>query len=323
MRSPLRVALPEPVRQIAVGMGHSCALTENGGVYCWGVIHFRPTTPAAAIARSPERVPGLPSARAIAVGDHHACAVLLDGRVACWGNNHSGQLGLGATRLFHPAERPLLAAPTAPPEHQPTPAFVPGVQGALAVAAGQSATCALVGGGSLACWGQGFACEAPVLLPELGTNNRALGAGHGAFCWLGAHGVPYDAPALDTRSERDPTCHPYDHEPRATRRAAGPARAVACTDDIHCPDCLSCAVTAEGALDCWQPRDARPGAIDRVLELAAEARHVASVAVERSTICVVTDRKRLLCWGSNLRGTLGRDSSAELETTPAEPVWPE
>jgi alpha-tubulin suppressor-like RCC1 family protein len=321
--SPLRVELPEPVRQIAVGTGHSCALTENGAVYCWGVIHFRPTTPAAAITQSPERVPGLPNARAIAVGDHHACAVLLDGRVACWGNNHSGQLGLGTTRLFHPAERPLLAAPSAPPEHQATPAFVPGVQGAFAVAAGQSATCALLGGGSFACWGQGFACEAPVLLPELGANNRALGAGHGAFCWLDQNGAPSDAPALDTRSERDPTCHPYDHDPRATRHARARARAVACTDDINCPDCLSCAVTTEGTLDCWQPRDARPGPIERVLEVAREARNVASVAVERATICVVTEQKRLLCWGSNLRGELGRNSTAELETTPGEPVWPE
>jgi hypothetical protein len=320
---PLRVALPEPVRQIATGMGHSCALTETGAVYCWGTIHFRPTVPAAAITARPERVPGLPAAQWIAVGDTHACAVLLDGRVSCWGNNHSGQLGFGATRVFHAAERPLLAKPAHSREYQPNPAVVPGVHAALAVAAGQSATCALLTGGSLACWGQGFACEAPVALPELGARNHALAAGHGAFCWLSESGAPYVAPSLDTRSERDPTCHPYDHDPRATPLASNSARAVACTDGINCPDCLTCAVAPEGSLDCWQPKDARPGRIDQVLDVARDVRNAASVAVERSTVCVITTKKRLLCWGSNLRGELGRGSSEEFEMTPDEPSWPE
>src|SRR5688572_27179502 len=236
---PLRVDLPESVRQIAAGMGHSCALTETGAVYCWGTIHFRPTVPAAAITARPEHVPGLSAAQSIAVGDTHACAVLLDGRVSCWGSNHSGQLGFGTTRVFHAAERPLLAKPTHPPEYRPNAALVPGVQAALAVAAGQSATCALLTGGSLACWGQGFACEAPVALPELGARNRALAAGHGAFCWLDAGGAPCAAPPLDTRSERDPSCHPYDHDPRAAALATSAARAIACTDDINCADCLT------------------------------------------------------------------------------------
>jgi alpha-tubulin suppressor-like RCC1 family protein len=320
---PLRVALPEPVRQIATGMGHSCALTESGAVYCWGTIHFRPTVPAATITARPERVPGLPAAQSIAVGDTHACAVLGDARIACWGNNRSGQLGLGTTRVLHPAERPLLAKPTNPPAHRPNPTLVPGVESAIAVAAGGSATCALLTGGSLACWGQGFACEAPVLLPELGTNNRALGAGHGAFCWLTESAAPYVAPPLDTRSERDPTCHPYDHDPRATQLAINSARAVACTDHINCPDCLTCAIAPQGTLDCWQPKDARPGPIDQVLDVARDVRNAASVAIERSTICVITKEKRLLCWGSNLRGELGRGSSAEFEMTPDEPSWPE
>jgi hypothetical protein len=320
---PLRVDLPESVRQIAAGMGHSCALTETGAVYCWGTIHFRPTVPAAAITARPERVPGLSAAQSIAVGDTHACAVLLDGRVSCWGSNHSGQLGFGTTRVFHAAERPLLAKPTHPPEYRPNAALVPGVQAALAVAAGQSATCALLTGGSLACWGQGFACEAPVALPELGARNRALAAGHGAFCWLDAGGAPCAAPPLDTRSERDPSCHPYDHDPRAAALATSAARAIACTDDINCADCLTCAVAPEGTLDCWQPKDARPGPIDQVLNVARDVRNAASVAVERSTICVITKEKRLLCWGWNLRGELGRGSSAEYEMTPGEPSWPE
>lgn len=321
--SPLPVALPEPARQIATGVGQSCALTESGAVYCWGIVHFRPTTPAAAVTELPERVPGLTGVRAISVGDTHACAVLGDGRIACWGNNRSGQLGLGTTRVFHPAERPLLAKPTNPPAHRPNPTFVPGVESAIAVAAGGAATCALLTGGSLACWGQGFACEAPVVLPELGSNNRALAAGHGAFCWLSESGAPYVAPSLDTRSERDPTCHPYDHDQRATPLATNSARAVACIDDINCPDCLTCAVAPEGTLDCWQPEDARPGAIDQVLGVARDVRNAASVAVERSTICVITNQKRLLCWGLNQRGELGRGSSAEFEMTPEEPSWPE
>jgi alpha-tubulin suppressor-like RCC1 family protein len=310
------------VRQIAAGSRHSCALTASGAVYCWGVIYFRPANPAAIITNQPERVPGLSPAVSIAVGDSHGCAALADGRVACWGNNYSGQVGLGSIRVPYRGERPLLARPSNPPEHQPGPALVPGVQAALGVAAGESASCALLSGGSLVCWGQGFACEGPTPMPELGAGNYALTAGHGAFCWLGPGGVPKDVPPINTRAERDPACHPYDHDPRAEEHGPPAARAVACNEVIGCSDCFGCAVTTDGSLSCWQPRDARPGPVDEVLEVAREVRDALAVAVERATICVITAKKRLLCWGWNLRSELGTGSVSQFEMLPVEPVWP-
>ena len=319
---PLRLDIPEPVRQIAAGSRHSCALGESGAVYCWGVIHFRSTTSGSFIAKGPERVASLSPAVSIAVSDSHGCAVLADGSVACWGNNRSGQVGLGSVRVAYRGERPLLARPSNPPEHQPGPALVPGVRSAVSVAAGESASCALLSGGSFACWGQGFACEGPTAMPELGSGNRALAAGHGAFCWLGSDGTPNDAPPINTRAERDPACHPYDHDPRAEHRGPPGARGVACSDRIGCSDCFGCAVTHDGSLSCWQSRDARPGPVDEVLAVAREVRGVSSVAVERASICVITEQKRLLCWGWNLRGELGRGSASEFELVPAEPSWP-
>lgn len=70
----------------------------------------------------------------ISAGDDHTCAVI-SGRVACWGHNEQGQMGDGT--------RALRSAPQ----------WVSGVDGARALAAGGYHTCALLGDGTVRCWG--------------------------------------------------------------------------------------------------------------------------------------------------------------------------
>lgn len=71
---------------------------------------------------------------AISAGDDHTCA-LIGSRVACWGHNEQGQMGDGT--------RALRSAPQ----------WVPGIEGATAIAAGGYHTCALLQGGTVKCWG--------------------------------------------------------------------------------------------------------------------------------------------------------------------------
>ena len=88
--------------QIASGVSHTCLLTNNGGVKCWGATALG--QPDTDLAGSPENfgkpfnVNGLESdVIAIAVGAYHSCALTEQDEVKCWGQNAFGQLGDGTT----------------------------------------------------------------------------------------------------------------------------------------------------------------------------------------------------------------------------------
>lgn len=73
----------------------------------------------------------------VAAGYYHACAVLTDKRVRCWGENDQGQSG---------------QSPIGMPEVK-SPDQVSNITGAVMVAATFSTSCALLGDGTVRCWG--------------------------------------------------------------------------------------------------------------------------------------------------------------------------
>jgi alpha-tubulin suppressor-like RCC1 family protein len=128
------VGMASGVAAITAGGYHTCALLLTGGVQCWGDDPDRPV---------PTNVTGLGSvATAIAVGGSHSCAVLTAGGVQCWGINNLGQLGDGTVSDFNSASTFL------------APVSVSGLTArAVAIAAGNSHTCALLSDGGVQCWG--------------------------------------------------------------------------------------------------------------------------------------------------------------------------
>jgi serine/threonine-protein kinase len=68
------------------------------------------------------------------------CAVRPDGKVECWGKNQAGQVGLTDDTTGAPID----------PVYTPT--VVGGLPECVAVAAGETTSCALCGG-SIYCWG--------------------------------------------------------------------------------------------------------------------------------------------------------------------------
>jgi len=142
------VGLTGGVTAIAAGWQHTCALTSNGGVMCWGLNHvgqlgngaipwqWDPGTEPQIL--TPVDVLGLTGATGIAVGGEHTCALTSGGAVGCWGGNSYGQLGDG-TKLASGA-----------------PVVVSGLaSGVTAIAAGLGGyhTCALTSAGGVKCWG--------------------------------------------------------------------------------------------------------------------------------------------------------------------------
>jgi alpha-tubulin suppressor-like RCC1 family protein len=114
--------------KVSAGFTHACGLDAKGAVSCWGSGDW---AAKGALSRPP-----VTGARDLVTGDRHACVVTKDKKVQCWGMDDAGQLGTKPDIDTHPK-----------------PVTVPGIEGALALAAGEASTCALLEGGGVACWG--------------------------------------------------------------------------------------------------------------------------------------------------------------------------
>ena len=149
---------PASVLAIATAGGqHTCALLSDASVKCWGrndngqlglgdkqhrgdgASEMGANLPALALGTNK-------TAKAIAAGVAHACAILNDNTVKCWGNNSYGQLGLG--NLDNRGDDPNEMGDSLPA------VSLGAGKTAMALAAGEFHTCALLSDGSVKCWGR-------------------------------------------------------------------------------------------------------------------------------------------------------------------------
>jgi alpha-tubulin suppressor-like RCC1 family protein len=126
--------------RIAAGDEFACALLSNGTAKCWGLGESgqRGDGTFSTFAFVPVTVNGLSGAVGLAAGYGHTCALLSNGTMRCWGENREGQLGNGTTATPGTAQ----------------PVTVTGISGATAFTTGGYHTCALLGNGTVRCWGR-------------------------------------------------------------------------------------------------------------------------------------------------------------------------
>lgn len=163
------VGLASGAKAIAAQFVHSCALTDAGGVKCWGrgygltpvavpglTSGVAAITPTCALTAAggvkcwslegglhTSDLPGLGAGVvALATSGLHGCALMSGGAVRCWGANDHGQLGDGTKT------------------HRAVPVSVAGLKrGVESLGVGTSYSCAVTRAGGIQCWGSNGAGE--------------------------------------------------------------------------------------------------------------------------------------------------------------------
>ena len=135
--------------QVVAGRYHSCALKENGTVYCWGEQKYLGIDSAASGSKD-HPVPvtvsateNLSNITQIDIFDDHTCAVNSSGNVYCWGEGNSGKLGNGIN-----GDDTLRATLVVDGNNSTT-----ALTGISKVSTGGKFTCALKTDGGVLCWG--------------------------------------------------------------------------------------------------------------------------------------------------------------------------
>ena len=298
---------------ISAGSVHTCAVTNSGGVKCWGANGQGQLGDNSTVSRTtPVDVFGLTSGVvSISAGEYHTCAVTTAGGVKCWGRNSEGQLGDNSTT------------------QRTTSVDVFGLtSGVASISAGSRHTCAVMTSGGAKCWGQNTNGQlgndstaqrtTPVDVVGLtsgvasvsagGSHTCAVTVAGGAKCWgYNAYGQLGNG-SLTNRNT------PFN----VFGLTSG---VVSVSAELY----HTCALTNSGGVKCWgyngsgQLGDGSTTQRTTPVDVSGLTSGVASVSAGNSHVCAVTTSGSAKCWGHNGSGQLG-DNSATQRATPVD-VW--
>lgn len=292
------VVIPAPTisAKLAAGAGHTCLLTKEGDIKCWGHDAFGQlgdvVDVSVSVSGTPVEVKGLAQDNLnLAAGAYHTCAVTGAGRVKCWGKNEHGQLGDGTQK------------------DSSTPVDVIGLaQEVKAVAAGAEHTCALTAGGAILCWGQNNAGQlgngrsqdslTPVQVDGLTSGVSALAAGVEFNCALMSDGrvMCWGSGSAGQLGDDSLVNH---NTPVEVSGLDGEVRAIA-AGWYH-----ACALMSAGNVKCWGAGDGSDPNSARPVEVSGLADGVEAITAGAGHSCALTSAGGVKCWGDNYFDQLG------------------
>jgi alpha-tubulin suppressor-like RCC1 family protein len=287
---------------LSAGASHTCAVTPQKGLKCWGRNNFGQLGDGSLTNRLiPTNVYGLAGMRSVSGGGGHTCALAATGKVKCWGYNEWGELGDGTT-----AERL-------------TPVNVAGLAGEMIAVLAGGHGCALDASGGLKCWGRnnygqlgdGTTIErhTPVEVIGLGsgvrsvsgggTNSCAVSSAGGLKCWgYNFNGQLGDGTTVDKLAPVD---------------VSGMSSGISA---VSVGLAYACALTEAGGVKCWgynylgELGDGTSVSSNVPVEVSGLGSGVVAISAGNGHTCAVTSSGGVKCWGFNYYGELGDGSTA-------------
>ncbi len=296
--SPVALQGVADATDVSIGNSYACVVAK-GVVSCWGTNANGQlgdtTTDAHAV---PVPAIGVSGASSVAAGHGgHTCALLTDRTVRCWGTNSVGQVGDGSTS--NAVTTPVAAA---------------GISDVVAIATGGGATCAVLGDGSMSCWGQGFnggvSSKTPAVVPGV-DDATAVAVGDTFGCVLRSNGRvsclgDNTYGQLGQAAQGDAKYVPFS---TTLVEVAGITDATAIRADYG----HTCVLRSTGGVACWGRN--YEGEIGGGT-LAPAFTPVDVIGVQGATeisvgafhTCAIVGGGGVLCWGSNYGYALGNQS---------------
>lgn len=248
----------------------------------------------------------------LALGSDHTCALRGDGSVYCWGANNNGQLGLGTFTTG-----------------TSTPSAVTGLNGdVVSITAGAGHSCALLGDGTVECWGDNLygqlgvgdnADKASATAVVNLTDVVALAGGYHHTCATKADGTLWCWGAGSTFQLGQGTNDWADHNtPVQVMGLNGPAI------DVATGTSFSCALLGDRTVQCWGNNlNGKLGAATGNTTYSATPVTVSGVSdvtdlsASQAHTCAVIADGRIQCWGMDEDFRLGATQTAPLNPAPS------
>ncbi len=248
------------------------------------------------------------AASSVATGRGHTCAILTSGQVVCWGNNFYGELGNGTNS---PSK---------------TPVSVTGLTDAKSISSnGEYTTCAIRTGGQALCWGKNIAGQIGdgtkedrnVPTPVTGlTDAKSISSGALHTCAIRESGQAVCWGANEQRPARRRQHHRAAHtreRERADRRQEhrGWAQPHLCGSRGG-GEALCWGYDVGGVLGKGSPGGGFavkvPGAV-KGPGGSGTLGDITQVAVGETHSCALEEGGQMYCWGDNVFGRLGDDTT--------------
>jgi alpha-tubulin suppressor-like RCC1 family protein len=142
---PIQVPGVNDVVAVSAAFVHTCAVTADGAIWCWGYNHWGSLGDSTnRDSFTPVQVVGVTDATALS-STEHGCAVEADRTASCWGWNRYGQLGIGTLTGPDTCWTDQVCSKEAVPVHN--------IVGVVSVTVGAVHSCALRTTGAIWCWG--------------------------------------------------------------------------------------------------------------------------------------------------------------------------
>ena len=337
-------------RSISGAYYHSCGLTTERAVHCWGQNHYGQLGDGTTGAGGSEQVlvSGGHTWASVSAGKRISCGITTAAEAYCWGYGSTGALGDGSG------------------QHSSTPVRVAGGQSwrEISVSSGSANACAITTSGDAYCWGHNpygqvgngergvdgdpMRVYTPYHVPLPGTVEAIRGgSGHtcattstgAGYCWgdnkYGQLGRPIGSdqatPGEVLGGVTWASLNPYGSGTYGlstdgtvyglTRSGAEPLGRADSLKSFH-PGADFCALTDSGTAYCGsstQLFDDFQAILDQELGGYAWAELDPGLGVT----CGVTTDGRGFCWGANTYGQLGPGTDADRAADPVEVPIPE